>query len=274
MREALRQLLMAGVPEVEGRVLEPHMGGRETPKPFLIALEGEQDPASEWADLSTSMLVIPHVVMTTYVTVDQLVAEVVATLDGARFEEGGVQYLARHEGTSREDEFDEEWEAITREVRFAIFALGWTSGLTYEPDPVAVLRDWCANSWPGQVQTDPVSWEPSDATPAIYWRLAGLPSIERTNWGAWVDGQLRCHVIAPSRGVRLTWLRRLVEGLSLIGRLTMSDRGPLYLETPSAESEADPMTRGQIGLPVRWGVLRTSPAYELLQHAYINGMEA
>jgi hypothetical protein len=273
MRTTIRQLLIDGVPAVNGRVFEPHEADhQQASDPFLVVEEGDDDldPELEWAALSTITKVWSVVPRSTFTTVDQLAAAAIQALNGARFAEGGTQYLARYVGTVGEDAPIEELDAITRTLRFQVFALGWLAGLTYNPDPVSALRSWIASTWP-ELQTDPSTWTPSNANPAVYWRIEGLPRSEPTNWGAWLDAQFRAHVIAPSAATRLTWVRRITEGLALQGRVKLSDGSPLLFSPPAADMEADPMRAGQVRLAARFGVLRALAAAQLLNHAVISG---
>lgn len=259
MRAEIRQLLIAGVPDVEGRVFEPHAADLQTPKPFLVVREGVQDAEAEgWSAFSQLVEVWPHAARESFVTVDSLAQQVIDTLHRTRFAVGAEQFLAFYLGSAGQDVQDDAWDALTRGLRFRVFALGWLAGLTYNPDPVATLRAWTTATWP-EVRTDPATWMPTDATPGIYWRLVTVSPIELTNWGFWADAGLRAHVLAPSPATRLTWTRRLAEALALQRRLMLADDSPLTFQAVAADSEADPMRVGQVRLTARFGVLRDEP---------------
>ena len=49
MREAIRNALIAGIPEVEGRIFEPHSASADTQKPYLIVKENAEQDNTEWA---------------------------------------------------------------------------------------------------------------------------------------------------------------------------------------------------------------------------------
>ena len=55
MRKAIRQLLVNNIPEIQGRVYEPHAAGLNTPKPYHELREGDQDPEANWAAISTNV---------------------------------------------------------------------------------------------------------------------------------------------------------------------------------------------------------------------------
>lgn len=270
MREAIHRLLINNIPEIQGRVYEPHVAGLNTPKPYLVLREGVQDPEADWAGFSTVIEVWPYVKRTTFRQVDSLANTIINTLHRARFSHVGEEYLVDYLGSAGQDFVDEEWDAITRGLRFRVFALGWLNGLTYDPDPVAVLQNWTAETWP-EVQTNPATWTPADITPGIYWRMVRLTTTEITAVVNWMEAQINGHILAPSASVRLSWVRKVTEELAKQRRLKMTDGGPLELLRISTDSEADPMRRGQIQLTARFGVLQSRAQYEVLRRAAASG---
>lgn len=269
MRVALRTLLVAGVPAIGARWLEPHAATAQTAKPFGIIREGIADRTDAWAGLGTVVTLWPYVARGSFVTADQLAAQIATALHNVRFAEGGVPYLAYHEGTAAEDLFDPNWQALTRPVRVRVFSLAWLAGTTYAPDPVAALNTWTATVIAG-AQTNPATWNPQDATPAVYWRLAAPRATEQRCWGAWIDAELRAHVIAPSPLVRATVTRRLVEALAAAHQLALSDGSPLFVREAAGEPAADPFDAGQVRLAARFGVLSAAAVAPALEHAHLS----
>jgi len=275
MRVAIRQLLVNNIPEIQGRVYEPHAAGLNTPKPYLVLREGVQDPEADWAAFSTVIEVWPYVKRTTFRQVDSLANAIINALHRARFSHAGEEYLVDYLGSVGQDFVDEEWDTITRGLRFRVFALGWLNGLTYdgltyEPDPVATLQNWTAETW-SEVQTNPATWTPADITPGIYWRMIRLTPTEITAAVTWMEVQINGHILAPSASVRLSWVRKVTEGLAKQRRLKMTDGGPLELLRISTDSEADPMRRGQIQLTARFGVPQPKAQYKMLKKAVAIG---
>jgi hypothetical protein len=270
MRTAIRQILIDNIAAVQGRVYEPHAAGASTEKPYLVIREGVQDPEADWAAFSTIVEVWPYTKRTTFQQVDSLANAVIDTLHRARFAAGGEQYLIDYLGSAGQDYVDEEWDAITRGLRFRVFALGWLNGLTYEPDPVETLQNWTAETWP-EAHTDPATWTPADVAPGIYWRMVRLAPVEITAAVNWIEAQINGHILTPSAAVRLSWVRKVTEGIAKHRRLKMSDGGLLELLRVTADSEADPMRRGQIQLTARFGVLQPRAQYEVLRRAAASG---
>lgn len=271
MRTTLRQILVDNITAVQGRVYEPHAAGLNTPKPYLVLREGVQDPEADWAAFSTIVEVWPYVKRTTFQQVDSLANAIIDTLHRARFSRDSEEYLVDYLGSAGQDFVDTEWDAIARGLRFRVFALGWLNGLTYDPDPVAVLQAWVKDVWPVGAQVDPSLWSPGDNKPGIYWRLVRLTPAQITAAVNWMEVQINGHILAPSAMVRLAWIRKVTEGLAKQRRLKMSDGGPLELLRVTADSEADPMRRGQIILTTRFGVLQPAAKYKVLQRAVVSG---
>ena len=270
MREAIRQLLVNNIPEIQGRVYEPHAAGLNTPKPYLVLREGVQDPEADWAAFSTVIEVWPYVKRTTFQHVDSLANAIINTLHRVRFSHTGEEYLVDYLGSAGQDFVDEEWDAITRGLRFRVFALGWLNGLTYDPDPVKALQEWTKETWP-EAHTDPGTWSPADVAPGIYWRMVRLVPAEITAAVNWMEAQISGHILAPSAAVRLSWVRKVTEELAKQRRLKMADDGPLELLRVTADSEADPMRRGQIQLTVRFGVQQPRAQHDVLRKAFAGG---
>ena len=276
LRQQLRALLIAGVPEVQGRVLEPHAvtAADAAAGPYLVLRVGAAEAPTgggAWGDTAVPVQVWPYVSRDgSFVTVDALVAKVIAALHRVRFASDGLEYLAEYEGGDGRDFYDEDWQALTRPQRFRVYALGWLSGLTYAPDPVAALRTWTETALPS-TQQDPAAWNPQDATPGVYWRLvsAAVAPEGLRSWGVWLDAQLRAHIVTPAAGTRLTTLRQVTERLATTRQLTLSDGSPLFFREIAADSEADPMRTGQVRLTARFGVLDppVSPAPQPINNA-------
>lgn len=94
---------------------------------------------------------------------------------------------------------------------------------------------------------------------------------ETTAAVTWLEAQITGHVLAPSAAVRLQWIRKITEGLTIQRRIKLSDGSPLFFERVMADSEADPMRRGQIQLTTQFGVLQPEKQVQKLRRAVIGG---
>ena len=101
--------------------------------------------------------------------------------------------------------------------------------------------------------------------------MVRLTPTEITAAVNWMEAQINGHILAPSAAVRLNWVRKVTEGLVKQRRLKMDDDGPLELLRVTADSEADPMRRGQIQLTVRFGMPQSRVQYDVLRKAFASG---
>ena len=100
MREAIRQALIDGVPEVEGRVFEPFAAGPETEKPYLIVRETAEEDNTEWAGFRGRVEVWPYVEQGSLKDVDDLSKEIAVALNMQLLEDDdGDALTCIHDGS-------------------------------------------------------------------------------------------------------------------------------------------------------------------------------
>lgn len=268
MREQLRNILVENVSSVNGEVWEPSAAGPELPKPHLILRESSQDAGEPYADYTAFYEVWPYVKRTTFQNVDSLSKEVISALNRKKFDVNGIPHYIEYVGSS-EDVVDEEWDALTRGLRFQIFSLAWLVHSAVEPDPVETMRSWSEKRFP-MLQTDPVSWSPDDGKPALYWRQGSIDGVETTNWGAWITARLHGHIISPDRSVRRFYAEKITRRLAIDEVTRMSDKSKMRFINVVADDGYNPFSQGQIQLTVRFGTLRERVPKTILKHAYFD----
>lgn len=261
MRKELRQLLVDGVQTVSNRVYEPSAAGPELEKPFLVLREGVQNADEPYAAYTTAYEVWPYVERTTFQNVDNLSKEVITAIDKKRFDVDGVPHLVEYTGSITDDIVDDEWNVLTRGLRFRVFSLAWLLHTPVEPDPVEALKQWTELRFP-DLQTNPMEWNPKNVTPGLYWRQVSIQGTDPMNWGAWITARINGHIIAPDVEVRKEWTEKIVRQLALDTRTNMSDGSRMRFLNVSADSGYDPFQQGQIQLDVRYGILREKTQYE------------
>ncbi|GAC41260.1 hypothetical protein [Paenibacillus popilliae] len=272
MRGLIRQQLIDHIPEIDGRVFETDAAAADEEKPYLVMTKGSESDENDWAGNSTLIEVWPYVAHTQFKHVDALVSATIDALDHRLLTDSvtGEAVLCRFTGSTSADMLDEKFDAITRGIQFEVFSLGWLLHEPVEPDPVSALSVWTAERFPN-MQTDPRCWNPSDETPALYWRIAAIRSVQTMPWGAWIDATVRGHMLVPRVPLRNTWLDRTVRQLAFDGHVTMLDQSRMIIQRVSADSTLDPFRTGQIALDVRFGILRTSAAAQPLNQITLNG---
>nr|WP_304100495.1 hypothetical protein [Mitsuokella multacida] len=196
MREAIRQALIDGVPEVEGRVYEPFAAGPETEKPYLIVRETAEEDNTEWAGFRGRVEVWPYVEQGSLKDVDDLSKKIALALNMQLLEgDDGDALTCIHDG-SGEDIVDEDWDALTRCVYFYALALqpAGTPG-PVENDPwIDALVDWTKeklgegyNVYGGKL---PASYK----RPAVLWRLDNTSIDDAGALAFVVSKQVACHI--------------------------------------------------------------------------------
>lgn len=265
MRVALREMLINSVTTINNRVYEPSAAGPEIEKPYLILRKGVQSESDPYKDFTTIYEVWPYVRRTTFKNVDSLSKEVISTLHRKRFDVNSVPHYIEYIGTITEDIVDEEWDALTRGLRFRVFSLAWLLHIPIQPDPVEAMKSWTEQHFE-DIQTNPQNWDPSNENPALYWRTASVDSVEPTNWGSWINATLRGHVIIPDVAERGRWLDLIVRQLALSSKTNMSDGSKMTFQSVIADGSYDPFGVGQIALNVRFGILQPELNFEKIKN--------
>ena len=284
MRDEIRKLLVEEVVSVGERVYEPYVPSLQIEKPYLVVKEGSREVPNDWAGYTTTIEVWIFENFETFADVDQLAADVISALDKQIITVNDKKYLLRYLATIGEDFWDEELQALERGLQFQVFSLGWLSGETYNPDPVAALRTWSESRWvkveakDGKtiktpiLQTDPDTWDPSDQRPGLYWRIVEVSAPYNVSASMyWMDFTIYGHVVAPDPSVRREWIRKVVEALTDAMRINVNDVTELCVEEISATMDADPLTVGQIRLRGTMGLMRSKVSAEVLNNASVSG---
>lgn len=270
MRSAIRQKLIDSVLEFGGRVFEPHVAGPKTQKPYAVIRQGVETGETPWTGFRRIIEVWPYVSRTSFKDVDALAEKIEAALDKQLLTDTvtGEVFSCFYLGTTGSDFVDQEWDAITRGLRFEVFSLAWMITETVDPDPVIAMKNWTEQRFP-ELQTDPLTWQPSDDQPALYWRLAAITGMEPRNWGAWITARIVGHLLAPTAQKRVEWLKRVVPRIGLDRRTYLADGSPLFFESVSVDSTADPFRVGQIQVVVRYGLLGEMPNVPALDKIHL-----
>jgi len=192
-------------------------------------------------------------------------------LDGAVFHPTNEPVTALR--WSRSDVFEstrEDDDELVIGITVLFDLLAFPTQTTTTPDPVAALNNWASANFP-ELQVDPAMWAPTDNTPAIYWRLAGIQVAEQWAAVSWLDATLVAHILAPTPAGRLPWIKKITERLAVDRSVALDDGSPLFFRTVTADSQADHLRAGQIRLTARYGVLVRKEAVSTLNQATISG---
>lgn len=253
IRDVIRDLLVAHVNSVNGEVWEPGAATPDIPKPFLVVREGVSNESNSFDRSNTTFEVWPYVERASLTDLDNLIKDVIRAINYAIIVVDTVPYYVQYTGTGTEDLIIEDWDAYTKSMNFSIIALDWRVHSEIVPDPIAGMVKWTNDHF--NFQTDPKSWLPSDAKPAVYWRQAQVMSVEPYHWGGFVNAQLRGHVISPSLEVRKKATEEIVRKLLTNNRTYLEDKSLMLFQSVTSNDGYNPFTDGQITLNVRYGIL-------------------
>lgn len=264
MRVELRQKLIDTIPEIEGRAYEPHAAGLETAKPYLVVRQGAETDDTQWLGNQDIVEVWPYLARTSFQQVDSLCTKVLNALDKKMITlADGQVCFCLYAGSTGEDIVDEEWDAITRGLRFLMVML--PAQITMDPDPIAALQNWVSTKLP-ELEIDSSKWSLTDQAPGLYFRLETWRPVKQTAAVTWIEATVMAHVLAPTAGGRLPWIKKLTESALWSKRTPMADGSPLFFMNIAADSTADPLRKGQVKLTVHYGLLPPQEESVPIQH--------
>lgn len=277
MRMAIRNQLIQAIPEISGRVYEPQVAGPGVEKPYLVVRQGVDTEESPWVGFRRIIEVWPYVARTTFQRVDTLVEKVVAALNGQLLttQEGGV-FTCHYLGTVGADFVDEEWDAITRGLQFAVMALQPVE----VPETIANdfwierLAFWTANVLGPEWTVYRNYWPLGYKRPTVMWRLTRVGIEEQTRAAFKVLKAVQGHILGRTPNEELDGAAKLVQELGTVIKipLDMTTRRYLMVEKPTVDYRNDALSAGQITLTLTRLVERPTDEVPLIERVYSNGL--
>lgn len=150
--------------------------------------------------------------------------------------------------------------------------LEYPSQETTDPDPIVAVNRYIKALYPGAIvlgyDAIPDILEASGGNPIFYSRLNSVTQDRETNTIAWMSGKISIHLLCPEQDIRMKMSMALTNQLNLDGEVIMLDFSPMFIDGLSANYQADYLTEGQLGLAVRYGLLRYKS-----KERYLTGIE-
>ena len=263
MRAAIRQQLVNLIPDIQGRVFEPYAAGAKTEKPYLVIRQGAEVEDTPWTNFRRIVEVWPYLPRTSFQGVDRMASLVAASLDKQLLTtSAGEVFSCVYLGTAGPDFVDEEWDAITRGLRFAILALQPVAVTgEVENDPwLEALAVW-TEALLGEAWTVYRSrWPLGYKRPAVLWRLAGVQEPEESLGAVAlkVRKTLAGHVLGGNSSQEVSAVVSIVQELSQAIKLPLdvSTRQYMTVEEVKGNCQSDPLAGGQISLTLSRTVRR------------------
>jgi len=273
MRAAIRQKLIHDIPDIQGRCYEPQAAGPNTPKPYLVIRQGVDSEDSLWTGFRRIIEVWPYVARTTFQKVDDLAGKVIAALDKQLIvdEQTGEAFSCQYLGTVGQDYVDEDWDAITRGLRFAVLALQPVSVVDdTPPDPfVETIAAWAESKYPAWHVYRQI-WPLGYQKPAIMWRMSNERYELFNIHSSWRYVDIVGHVVSIAPGEQNAMVSELAKALQLAIKIP-GDGGFLTVLNVRPDLRVDGFRQGQIRLTLRGVVKPAEDAGVLIQKVQANG---
>ncbi|MBU5441211.1 hypothetical protein [Paenibacillus sp. MSJ-34] len=262
MRDGIRQRLIDAIPEIDGQVYEPHAAGADTPKPYIVIVQGVDAAESDWAGFRRIIEIWPYVNRTSFSEVDEIERAIVSALHEQVITdlETGEVFTCLYQGATGSDMVDEEWDAITRGLRFSVMAIQ-PVGVpeTVANDPwLEALAEWTGSTLPDwSVYRN--AWPLGYKRPSVMWRIAGIPETRSINRAAYeVRKQFVGHVIGQTQNEQSAALLMVAETLTSAIKipLNLADRQYMTVMQLRVNSQADALSTGQVTMTLSRKMMR------------------
>ncbi|WKV08197.1 hypothetical protein Q2T46_11730 [Thermoanaerobacterium sp. CMT5567-10] len=254
MRAAIRQKLINDIPDIQGRCYEPQAASKDTQKPYLVLLQGVDAEDSLWTGFRRIIEVWPYVARTTFQKVDDLANKVIASLDKQLITDTvtGEVFSCQYLGTVGQDYVDEDWDAITRGLRFAVLALQPVSTEETVADDswIEALATWTSNilcqDWTVYKNVWPLGYE----RPATMWRIAGIETNIIGQGLYEIRKRIIGHVLGRTANEEILSVQTIIQELSNAIKipLDVNTRKYMTVNQASVDYRANAITAGQITL--------------------------
>lgn len=272
MRNAIREKLLFAVPELKD-VFEPHAAEEDSQKPYAVILQGEDSDESPWAGFRRIVEVWPYVSRSTFEKVDVLERKIITALDKQMLtSETGEVFSCVYLGSAGQDVVDEEWDAITRGMQFAVMALqpvGTDGQITSDPW-VPALATWTVGLMGNEWNVYNGYWPLGYARPAVMWRVTGIDVTAIGLASYRITKRFTVHVLGAEQHPEHAGVHALIEALgsSIKIPFNSADRRYLTVSDPKAAVGADAIQEGQITVTLSRRVVRPSDEVPLIRSVH------
>lgn len=277
MRAAIRQKLINDIPDIQGRCYEPQAATKDTQKPYLVLLQGVDAEDSLWTGFRRIIEVWPYVSRTTFQKVDDLASKVIASLDKQLITDAqtGEVFSCQYLGTVGQDYVDEDWDAITRGLRFAVLALQPTSvSETVTDDPwLEALAKWTeailGTDWTIYKNIWPLGYK----RPAVLWRISGIETSENSRAMFELRKKIIGHVLGRTTNEEIAGALTIIQELENAIKIPLDTTNKKYMTVnkPAIDYRVNAITAGQITVTLSRFTRRPAEEVPFMQHVYNTG---
>lgn len=275
MREAIRQKLLAEVPELSGGVYEPHAAGPDTEKPFAVVVQGEDTEGDAWTGFRRILEVWPNVVHTSFQQVDAIAKKITAVLDKQLIQtDEGQVFSCLYLGAAGSDFLDHEWQTLSRGLRFSVIAIQPVNiPETVIDDPwLDALTNWTESILGQNWHVYRGLWPLGYRYPSVMWRITDFEVNGMSKACFEVRKRFVGHVLGTTPNEQTEAVLQLVERLQNDIKLPLDIALRKYMTvvTPKADLKADAISNGQISFTLTRRVSRPTEEAPLMAGMHFN----
>lgn len=274
MRTAIREKLISEIPEICGRVFEPHAAGAKTPKPYLVLRNGVDVEDTPWTNFRRIIEVWPYLPRTSFKDVDTMTAKIAVALDKQLLNtSAGEVFSCLYLGAAGQDFVDIEWDAITRGLRFSVMALQpVTVPETVVNDPwLDALTAWTEDLLGWTVYKN--YWPMGYVRPSVLWRLTDIKAEHATRSAYKVIKKISGHIVGSTPNEEVAGVFSIVQGLitDIKIPLDMATRKYMTAESPIGDYKVNALTKGQISVTLSRMTNRPTEEVPLMTRVFSRG---
>lgn len=278
MRSAIRTKLQT-IADVSGRVMDPHAAGPQTAKPYIVVRQGTETEVSLWSGFRRIIEVWPYVAETNFQDVDALAKEIKDTLEKQLLTDTvtGEVFTCRYAGSDSQDYADKEWKALTRCLRFEVYALqavNVTDGVSSDPWVTALATYTAGILLPATWTVYKDHWPLGYKIPSVLWRVASIKVKSASSSTFEVRKKIIGHVIGSTPNGEVAAIASLVEAIGRDVKVVIDSGTHRYMTVRSVEGDyqADAITQGQITLDCSKLTLKPSEEVVLMEEVIITSI--
>lgn len=277
MRAAIRQKLIDDIPDIENRCYEPQAASKDVEKPYLVLMQGADAEDTPWTGFRRIIEIWPYATRTTFQKVDELAKKVIASLDKQLITDvkTGEVFSCQYLGSVSEDYVDEDWDAITRGLRFAVLALqpvGVTESVANDPW-IDALAKWTEDILGEDWKVYKNAWPLGYVRPSVMWRITNIDTAEKARGMFELRKKIAGHVIGRTKNEEMAATVMIVQEMMNAIKIPISEAGRWYMTVnkPAIDYRADAVTAGQISVVMSRFTGRPQEEFELMEHIESTG---
>ena len=246
MRLAIRQALLNANIGIKD-CYEPNIPNKQTEKPYSVLLMKEDTDTGEVQGFKRNIELWLYDEKLSFKNLDKQAEETIKVLNLKVITDPktGESFTCRFDGIVGQDYIDEEWDAISKGLKFTVIALHdeseentdqWLDAINSYTNNITNLRVYLNN------------WKTNFEVPSILWRVTDKGKIRETNRVIREEKTLVCHVVSESKSEIEQVLDNIEEHLITDLKIPYDVENRRYLTIRSINEyrEQDMITNGQL----------------------------